>query len=161
MSSQIPLPHKRGRTGKLINECSRTNCIYCDSLVKTGQIISHRTKKTFQSKHIVCCKSSNLVYCLECTTCGKQYVGQTKRKFFERLREHFNNIRKHNENDPIGRHYNSPNHTGEYNQVRTYILAFITNPPNSDGALAMRLNFERSWIFKLRTSMPHGLNSMD
>ena len=94
-------------------------------------------------------------------TCGKQYVGQTKQKFLERLREHFNNIRKDRKKDPIGRHFNSPGHTGDVGQMKTFILAFVTLPPNSEGALQLRLRFERSWIFKLRTSLPHGLNSMD
>ena len=90
--SSIPLPHKRGKQGKRINECPETTCIFCDSIDKSGHIHSHTTKH--ESKYNICCQSSNLVYCLQCYTCGKQYVGQTKRKLLERLREHFNNIRK-------------------------------------------------------------------
>ena len=89
--SSIPLPRKQGRR---INECPQTACIYCDSMDKTGHIYSCTTKQSYESKFNICCQSSNLVYCLQCNTCGKQYVGQTKRKLLERLREHFNNIRK-------------------------------------------------------------------
>ena len=32
--SSIPLPHKRGKQGKRINECPKTTCIYCDSMDK-------------------------------------------------------------------------------------------------------------------------------
>ena len=161
VSSSLPLPHKRGKQGMILNECEKAICIYCDTLDKSGQIQSFFTKQTHTSKFNICCQSSNLVYCLECRTCSKQYVGQTKRKFLERLREHFNNIRKNNQRDPIGRHFNSPHHDGKCTQVKTYILAFITMPSNSNEALHMRLKFERSWIYRLRTSLPYGLNSMD
>ena len=99
--SSIPLPHKRSKQGKRINECPKTTCIYCDSTDKTGHIYSYMTKQSYESKFNICCQSSNLVYCLQCNTCGKQYVGQTKRKLLERLQEHFNNIRKKHQNDPI------------------------------------------------------------
>ena len=107
--SSIPLPHKRGKQDKRISECPKTACIYCDSMDKTGHIYSYTTKQSYESKFNICCQSSNLVYCLQCNTCGKQYVGQTKRKF----REHFNNIRKDHQNDPIGRHFNTTGQSGD------------------------------------------------
>ena len=61
----------------------------------------------------------------------------------------------------MGRHFNTTGHSGDTKQVTTYILAFVTLPGDTNGALQMRLKFERHWIFKLRTSLPHGLNSMD
>ena len=107
--SSIPLPHKRGKQDKCISECPKTACIYCDSMDKTGHIYSYTTKQSYESKFNICCQSSNLVYCLQCNTCGKQYVGQTKRK----CREHFNNIRKDHQNNPIGRHFNTTGHSGD------------------------------------------------
>ena len=136
--SSIPLPHKRGKQGKRINECPKTAGIYCDSMDKTGHIHSYTTKQSYESKFNICCQSSNLVYCLQCNTCGKQYVGQTKRKLLERLREHFNNIRKKHQSDPIGSHFNTTGHSGDIKQVITYILAFITPPGDTNGALQMR-----------------------
>ena len=159
--SSIPLPHTRRKQGKRINECPKTAGIYCDSMDKTGHIHSYTTKQSYESKFNICFQSSNLVYCLQCNTCGKQYIGQTKRKLLERLREHFNNIRKKHQSDSIGSHFNTTGHSGDIKQVTTYILAFITLPGDTNGALQMRLKFERHWIFKLRTSLPHGLNSMD
>ena len=118
-------------------------------------------KQSYESKFNICCQSSNLVYCLQCNIWDKQYVGQTKPKLLERLREHFNNIRKKHQNDPIGRHFNTAGHSSDIKQVTTYILAFITQPGDTNGALQMHLKFERHWIFKLRTSLSQGLNSMD
>ena len=115
---------------------------------------SHTLQRSFSTKTQVCCQSSNLVYCLQCNICGKQYVGETKRTFHERIREHFRNIRKGLPKEPLGRHFNDADHRNDPSQITAYILAFITDPPNSKDALKMRLKFEFSWIHWLRTSLP-------
>ena len=166
VSSSIPLEgltgkHKFGLQGKHSHECPTNDCVYCDSLDTTGKIISHSTSKTHWTKTNVTCRSHNIVYCLQCTTCGKQYVGQTKRTFRERLYEHFRNIRNANNDDPIGRHFTDLHHTGEVKQVKTFILAFITPPSHTADATQLRLRVENEWIYRLRSSLPLGLNSMD
>ena len=88
-------------------------------------------------------------------------VCMTKRKFQERLREHFRNIRSANLRDPIGKHFDLTDHHNDPHNVESHIFSVITKPGNSSGALSMRLKFELHWIYRLRTSLPHGLNSMD
>ena len=128
---------------------------------KTGHIYSYTTKQSYESKFNICCQSSNLVYCLQCNTCGKQYVGQTKRNYSNDFGNILTISEKTHQNDPIGCHFNTTGHSGDIKQVTTYILAFVTPPGDTNGALQMHLKFERHWIFELRTSLPHGLNSMD
>ena len=41
------------------------------------------------------------------------------------------------------------------------ILSFVTKPRHTLEAKNMRLKFERSWVHKLRTPLPYGLNGMD
>ena len=161
VKSTIPLPSTHGKTGKKTNTCDKLDCIYCASLNKTGKIHSKTLNSVFTSKYNVTCQSHNIVYCLTCKTCGLQYVGMTKRKFQERLREHFRNIRNANVRDPIGKHFDLPGHHNDPKNVESHILSFITKPGNTKAALTMRLKFELQWIFRLRTSLPHGLNSMD
>ena len=62
---------------------------------------------------------------------------------------------------PLGRHFTLPNHTPDVNHITSHILAFITKPSNTSAAQQMRLKFEREWIYRLRTNLPHGLNAMD
>lgn len=159
--SAIPLAPTTGKRGKSTPHCDKSLCIYCTSLDKTGKITSHTLQRSFTTKMNVCCQSSNLVYCLQCKICGKQYVGETKRTFHERAREHFRNIRKGILKEPLGRHFNDMDHNNDPSQVKAFILAFVTAPPDSKDALNMRLKFEFSWIHRLRTSLPMGLNSMD
>ena len=93
--------------------------------------------------------------------CGLQYVGQTKRTFHERLYEHFHDIQNKDLTKPLGWHFALPNHTPDITWVTSHILAFITKPSNASAAQEMRLKFERDWIFRLQTSLSHGLNAMD
>ena len=67
------------------NKCKRPFCIYCNKLDKSGSITSVITEKQYQTRYNVCCSSNNLTYALACKTCGKIYVGQTKRRLMYRL----------------------------------------------------------------------------
>ena len=163
VTATIPLkPPKPGTSGKRSHACDDpTKCVYCPQIDTSGTICSFVLNKRFLSKYNATCNSHNIVYCLQCLTCGIQYVGQTKRTFRERLYEHFLNIRKKNRNDPIGRHFQGNNHLSNPQEVKAYILAFIPIPANSPDALQMRLRVENDWIYRLRTSLPLGLNAMD
>ena len=121
---------------------------------KTGHIHLYTTKHRYEIKFNICCQSSNLVYCIYSNTCGRQYIGQTKRKLLERHREHCNNIRKNHQNDPIGRHFNTTGHSGDIKQITTCILASVTLPGDSNGAFQMCLKFDWHWIFELRHRSP-------
>ena len=70
-------------------------------------------------------------------------------------------IQKLDLSKPLGRHFTLPNHTPDVNHITSHILAFITKPSNTSAAQQMRLKFEREWIYRLRTNLPHGLNAMD
>ena len=56
-------------------------CIHCPKLIKNGKIISTSTQQTYSIPRKISCNSTNVIYCIECTSCGLQYVGQTKNKF--------------------------------------------------------------------------------
>ncbi len=62
---------------KYANRCNNKKCQFCLRLDKTGRITSTYTGREYQCKKDVTCKSNNLIYCITCTRCGKQYVGQT------------------------------------------------------------------------------------
>ena len=142
---------------------------YCPKIVTNGKIKCHATKRRFSSRIKVCCQSSNLVYCLSCKTCGKQYVGQTKRRVCKRLYEHFYNINKaiqakqtntYTSFDPVGAHFSRDDHHG-VNDVTVHILAFISVHPESVRALQVRLATEHLWIHRMRSPAPRGLNIFD
>ena len=160
VKSSIPIVKNYGKAGKSSNSCQDANCKYCPYIDVFGNIFSTTTKKCHNAKFNVCCNSSNLIYCLTCSTCEKQYVGMTKRKLKQRLYEHLRNIRQGNLNDPIGRHFSKVPHNRDPSKVKVHVLSFITHLPDSRTALNMRIRFELDWI-RLRTTLPRGLNAMD
>ena len=81
-------------------------CFTCDSLMPRSEIVSSReTKHTFRIQTEMKCNSSNIIYIIECASCGIQYIGQTKRS----LRHRFNNHRQdilHKRNTIVSLHFN-------------------------------------------------------
>ena len=70
--SQEPTDKASPRT---TNCCTNPSCRYCKSLNTTGTIKSHTTSRSYSTREKADCTSNNLVYCISCKKCGKQYVG--------------------------------------------------------------------------------------
>ena len=101
------------------------------------------------------CDSSNVVYLLECTVCGVQYVGSTCTPF--RLR--FNNYkacsRKFNSGASVPqaeffRHFTEEGHRGFLKDISVKIIDRLT------GGNRMRESF---WQYRLDCFAPKGLNT--
>ena len=135
-------------------------CNYCRVINKTGRIQCPLNKRSYITRFNVSCISNNLVYALYCKVCTKIYVGQTKRSLRERIGEHFTSIRKKKKHLVVGRHYNSAGHTGIEN-VMIYILDFVKTPPSAINSQKKRETLELKWIFRLRSTVPLGLNLED
>ena len=144
--------------------CKTRNCSYCRRLDTTGKITSTSLNKTFTAKEKVTCRSSNLVYCIQCKICNKQYVGETLRTFHERFYEHSRNVITLNKLKTFGLHFSLPDHCNRNNPndyLKAWIVAYITAPPKSSDALQHRRRIEDQWVHRLRTQQPIGLNSKD
>ena len=68
----------------------------------------------------ISCRSSNVIYCITCKTCGKQYVGQTLRRFKERIYKHLRYIDQANKEKPLALHFFSMKH--EQNDIEVHII---------------------------------------
>ena len=142
------------------NECKKTNCKYCKILNKQGEIKSKTMEMNHTTKHNTTCNSSNVIYCIECKTCNTQYVGQTKRKIKERIREHLLTIKKNHGRNDVTTHFNLCDHHG-IEDVQVYILVFIYRHPDSLMAGRLRNTIGFNWIHRLKTQSPQGLNTID
>ncbi len=141
------------------NVCKTKNCNHCPLLNKSGQIMSSYTDTKYTCKMNITCKSSNLIYCIQCRTCKKQYVGQTSTTIMKRLQGHVDRIKRKVLSDDIGRHFNLPGHNGKAD-IEFFVLDFIYVHPESTCAQSLRLLIEHNWIHRLRTMLPMGLNTM-
>ena len=142
------------------NKCSKKNCKYCSLLDRSGEIKSKKSGEKFHTKTNITCKSSNIVYCIECKQCQTQYVGQTLRMMKERIGEHLSHIQKKRWKNDVPVHFNLDGHHGE-NDVRVYILDYIFCHPRSDRGKKLRLHVENNWVQRLKTQSPWGMNTMD
>ena len=98
--------------------CTRIGkCTYCPRLTKISEFKSHHTganhkcinlpKNTWLTREI-----SNIIYLIECTKCGKQYIGETGRVFRQRMYEHIASVKKTKPSDtPVCKHFHSDHHT--------------------------------------------------
>ena len=154
-----------GISGKIIRDCpDPENCTLCPRFDSSGKITSFKTKKSCYSRTKATCLAHNIIYGIQCNTCGKQYVGQTKRNFSVRFREHTNDLSKNNLNEidqPVAIHLTRPDHTGSIDQITCFVLDFIKSPSHSDRGALERNDKERIWIHRLGTLRPHGLNTME
>lgn len=142
-------------------QCKSPNlCRYCPKMVTTGNITSKTTGRPYRIKTNVNCRSNNLIYCMQCTKCNIQYIGETKRSILERFQGHFYNVNTQRNTDVIGLHYNLPDHRG-LEDISIYVLEFVHVPPDHADSKTIRLRQESAWIHRLRTMSPHGLNIKD
>jgi hypothetical protein len=141
-----------------ISKCTRRFCPICPKATAQGHIKSHFTKQTYRTVTKVTCETANVIYCLSCKQCGKQYVGETKRKFRIRINEHLGDIRNQRNHKPVAKHFNSPNHNIKC--VSASIIEILTRNPDLDSTTDIRRERERFWVYRLRTLETNGLNSM-
>ena len=149
-------PSKRG-----FSFCNRVrNCRYCLRLNKSGKITSKTTGKTHDCMTKISCRSSNLIYCITCTKCNMQYVGQTLLRLKDRFVKHFGSVENADASLTVGRHFSEPGHNGIFD-MEISILEFIKKPPRSPASTVIRNRVERRWMHLLRTCAPQGLNIDD
>ena len=146
-------------TMKNRNECTKSNCKYCKMISKSGEIDNQSTKRRVITKHNVTCNSSNLIYCISCDQCNIKYIGQTKRKIKERLREHIYHINRKHATSDVTHHFNLEGHG--IDNLKVHIVDFIYEHPDSKRAQKLRNTIEFNWIHKLHTQAPNGLNTLD
>ena len=153
---QKDTPHSEHTT----KTCKSKHCRYCPILDKTGVIKSHTTGRKYRSRYNVSCNSNNLVYCITCNRCGKQYAGQNKNSLKERFKSHFYQIKNDYRKTEVSRHFNREDHGG-LEDVKIHILEFIHSKTERDVTKDSRLHREFDWIHRMRSQIPKGLNSID
>ena len=159
-TSQKPL-HKQKTITK--HPCKvPTKCRYCPLLNKSGTIISKTHCKPFPAKTEINCQSANLIYCITCSKCKIQYVGQTKNRIIDRFNSHHFDI-MHNADTTVARHFTKrhANVKESWKKLEISIISFIHAHPDSKNGKIHRDIMERKWMHRLGTILPQGLNLLD
>ena len=135
--------------------CKKQDCQTCKSIKRRDKL--PQNNREYKLAKDVNCQTNNVVYLLECTRCKKQYVGETKRNFLTRFKEHLADIR-HNRDTPVAKHFNLNSHKTAATPAQPIptILSRIAGHP--DRTTDVRKNKEKMWIHTLRSTAPHGIN---
>ena len=131
-------------------------CLCCQQLISTT-FKSNQTNKTFKIYHRVNCKSSFVIYLLECYICNIQYVGKSETPFNIRLNNHRKDVKNPNA-VPACKHFNRNDH--DFNNLeKIIIIQQLRNiGTTSTETLQERLKQQENlWIMKLQTLAPLSL----
>ena len=74
---------------------SRTNNLCCKQVLLAATFKSNATLKAYQIFHQLYCKSSHIIYLLQCLKCQIQYVGKPEIKFSITLNNRRKDIHSH------------------------------------------------------------------
>ena len=142
--------------------CTRLGkCNYCPLLYQIEHFQSHHTGKTHKCMNLPkpvlqTCEVSNIVYLIECTLCGKQYIGETGRPFRNRIYEHIASVKKHKSQiTPVSKHFHLDNHSHKH--MRFGVIEWLGAKINPDTQTRHRAN-ELKFIWDVPTITPIGTN---
>ena len=128
--------------------CRNQQCATCPQLTSRSHFSSHQTKQYFEIPSIFSCDTTHAIYLLDCSTCGKQYVGETHTTIRNRMKHH-RNMANTALNRPIYAHLQL--HQSEFSSYQLTIIDQIID-------LQERKQKEQFYIKLLKTKIPFGLN---
>ena len=140
------------------HNCHSPTCTICWNMEKSNHFFCTQTKHTYKVnyRHKPNCQIINLIYLLTCRSCGIQYVGETKRTFNARIKEHLADI-KHARDKPVAIHMQ----THKNKAISFQIIHIVYSDPEDQNGTTLRKQKELYWIHQLRTPTPRGLNFRD
>lgn len=153
-----------------IFDCGCNKCEISKEFSPRDKVVSSCTKRIYDcitppNTVYVDCHDRNVIYCLTCSTCGLQYVGETSQQLNARFNGHRTGIRKltkHGTCKYLSNHFNFG--VCKDSSYTVQILEKLKGTGRTArGAIdpkitSLRKSRENYWIMKLRTVYPYGLN---
>ena len=119
----------------------------CLILKTTKEFTSKTTGKRFTIKMHALCKTSNIVYLIECRRCGLQYVGESGQPLHKRMNGHrFDITHGRIEVSPVATHFNSAGHS------EVDLSVCVVDRRWTEDVI-LRKNHESKWIRTLGTML--------
>ena len=97
---------KGSRLGEGFHRCGDKRCNTCRKGMFGEGIRITATNKDFTIRQSMTCKTSNVIYCVTCTKCWAQYIGETGQEIHQRQAGHHNDINRSVEGLPYVKHFN-------------------------------------------------------
>ena len=160
LENNKPISKRKRKIGKCRPCLGRQNNKCCKQMVTTDHFTNRKTGKVFNIFHNLNCKSSNVIYLIECILCNnKPYVGKSETRSNVRTNNHRSDAKKP-DSIHVDRHFfENEDHDFEKHAKITLIekvenTAHMTQPEITT-ILEQREDF---WMLKLNTLIPDGFN---
>ena len=146
------------------SSCNHKQCKLCPSYKNNHTFTSSNTGRTFhvQSDINLNCDTQNVIYLITCNYCKLQYVGETSKKLKVRFNNHRSSAKAENSTKLLYEHFkNYPCSGYGYNvQIIQKIegSGHLDNGKIDPSITQTRLHAEETWISRLQTIFPYGLN---
>ena len=95
----------REKLGVGFHKCGDKRCNTCRKGTFGEKITITSTQKEFTLHQTMTCKSSNVIYCITCTKCWAQYIGETGQEIHQRQAGHLHDINTNVAGLPYVRHF--------------------------------------------------------
>ena len=95
----------REKLGEGFHKCGDKRCNTCRKGTFGEKIHITSTQKDFTIRQSMTCKTSNVIYCITCTKCRAQYIGETGQEIHQRQTGHLNDINHNVAGLPYVRHF--------------------------------------------------------
>ena len=161
-SSTVQYPSKNLRTQSRPKVCTKapSKCKYCriinkDDYIYCNQRQIHFNKLKVPTRPYLTCKICNIIYCITCKKCKKQYIGQSSREFWHRMYEHQYSVQT-KKDTPVSKHFRGPNHSAS--DMSFSLVEWINKDPKFSNSL--RLQRENYGIWTFKSLYPYGINQM-
>lgn len=138
------------------HKCNSSQCKTCDMWNPVNGYVIHQTlnkKILTNANENSNCATKNVVYCLECTVCHIQYVGETKQEIRSRMNGHRRNITGNGKDETIMANHFRKAHGHPVTPTVIILEQMADNSKDTD-----RKERESEWIRLLNTTHPWGLN---
>ena len=144
-----------------LRKCSDRRCKTCPNFSTSNKFSSNVTNKPYKvvnpTGDDLNCHSQNIIYLLSCTSCNIQYVGETAYPMHLRMNQHrtskcgCEHVIHHSTEFCEGHHF-------QYQIIEKLPGSGYTNGELDENMTKIRKDHEDTWIKKLRTIFPYGLN---
>ena len=92
-----------------MQKCGKS-CETCPYVNEIKVVKSNYNNYSVQINGVFNCNTPNVIYMLECSKCGEQYIGETLAELRQRFLQHRGYVRNKDCKKVTGQHFNLPGH---------------------------------------------------
>ena len=119
VKARVPDPPSRPtRETPGIKKCTNVFCVTCPYVVPGNTVKCSITNKEVVVNAPATCKTSNIIYCITCKSCGQKYVGESSKEIGFRFSQHRSDVNTYQtkidngkRTEATGEHFNLPGHS--------------------------------------------------